>query len=61
MHRVVFIGDTSVGKTSILLRLKGEPFNPNRASTIGATYSVHTPTLSDSCKVDIQLWDTAGQ
>ena len=59
--RVIVIGDSKVGKTSMLYRLKvknGEL--PNTTSTIGVDF--HTITMQvNGAPVDFQLWDTAGQ
>jgi len=58
--RVVTIGDASVGKTSITNRLIEDNFNPFEPSTIGANYQPYI-TFVNSKKVEIQIWDTAGQ
>jgi GTPase SAR1 family protein len=34
--RVMVVGQGRVGKTTLLRRLLGEPFNPNEQSTVGA-------------------------
>lgn len=54
--KVVFLGETSVGKSSICLRLTCDRFNNYSESTIGAsfmTYNVNNTFL--------EIWDTAGQ
>ena len=38
MHKVVIIGDTSVGKTSILCRYVYNSFDDNMSSTFGAGF-----------------------
>ena len=58
--RVVVIGDPSVGKTSILNQLIDKTFNPYEHSTIGANYQFYTQDV-DGTRVEIQIWDTAGQ
>ena len=58
--RVVTIGEASVGKTSITNRLIEEKFNLYEPSTIGANYQPFI-TAVDGKKVEIQIWDTAGQ
>jgi Ras-related protein Rab-2A len=57
--RVVLIGDSSVGKTSLLNSFLGNPFNPYTESTVGANWQSYTPPNQDS--LVLQLWDTAGQ
>ena len=58
--RVVVIGDPSVGKTSILNQLIDRNFNPYEHSTVGANYQLYTQDV-DGVRVEIQIWDTAGQ
>ena len=58
--RVVLIGDPSVGKTSILSQLVDRKFDPCEESTIGANYQIYIEEV-DGVKVEIQIWDTAGQ
>ena len=58
--RAVTIGDTSVGKTSITNRLIDDTFNKFEPSTIGANYQPYISVVNNQ-KVEIQIWDTAGQ
>ena len=59
--RVILIGDSKVGKTSLLYRLKDKNGQlPNTTSTIGVDF--HATTLQvNGVGVNFQLWDTAGQ
>lgn len=59
--RVILIGDSKVGKTSLLYRLKVKTgLLPNTTTTIGVDF--HTITMQvNGVAVDFQLWDTAGQ
>ena len=58
--RAVTIGDTSVGKTSITNRLIDDKFNQFEPPTIGANYQPYISVVNEQ-KVEIQIWDTAGQ
>lgn len=58
--RVVIIGDTSVGKTSILNQLIDQSFQEYEQTTVGANYQLYVEEI-DGKKVEIQIWDTAGQ
>ena len=58
--RIVTIGDESVGKTSIVIRLIENRFNPHEAGTIGANYQVYSQLINGS-RIELQIWDTAGQ
>lgn len=59
-YKVVFLGDQSVGKTSIILRFMYDSFDPNYQATIGIDFLSKTMYVDDSV-VRLQLWDTAGQ
>ena len=60
VFRVVMVGETSVGKTSIITRLVHDKYNANEASTVGAMFVSHLEIV-DGQKVEMQVWDTAGQ
>ena len=57
-YKITFIGDTFVGKTSIMLRIKYDRFNDQENSTIGVSYNKQYNVRD---KFNIDLWDTAGQ
>lgn len=58
--RIIVIGDTLVGKTSLLNRLVFGIFNENQPSTIGAEHQLITKEI-DGRILQVQIWDTAGQ
>lgn len=58
--RTVMIGDTSVGKTSIITQLTQHRFHENEKSTVGAMFVLHQERV-DGVAIDMQIWDTAGQ
>ncbi|OHT09994.1 GTP-binding protein ypt2 [Tritrichomonas foetus] len=59
--RVIFVGNTNVGKTALYTRYLQNDFSAELASTLTPTSSnVPTKTL-DGKEVTLQLWDTAGQ
>ena len=60
LQRIVTIGDTAVGKTSIITRLVYSRFNENEKSTVGAMFVLHQEKVGDET-VEMQIWDTAGQ
>ena len=59
-YKVVTIGAESVGKTSMTTRFIYNIFNQHQPSTVGANYQVFTRDI-DGERVNIQIWDTAGQ
>ncbi|XP_053895424.1 EF-hand calcium-binding domain-containing protein 4B isoform X1 [Malaclemys terrapin pileata] len=60
LFKIVFVGNSSVGKTSFLRRFCEGHFSPNTSATVGIDYSVKTVTV-DNSQIALQLWDTAGQ
>ncbi|KAM7031993.1 EF-hand calcium-binding domain-containing protein 4B [Passerculus sandwichensis] len=60
LFKIVFVGNSSVGKTSFLRRFCEDRFFPGTAATVGVDYNVRTVTV-DHSQVALQLWDTAGQ
>jgi small GTP-binding protein len=60
--KLVLLGDSGVGKTSIALRFVHNTYQPFVEATIGATYLSRNLALPDSaCAVEMKIWDTAGQ
>ena len=59
--KIVILGASAVGKTSIILRYLSNRFRETSDSTIGAAYSSKLFTNKDGTKEKIELWDTAGQ
>ncbi|KAK4473560.1 hypothetical protein MN116_002917 [Schistosoma mekongi] len=60
LFRLLLIGDSGVGKTSILLRFSEDMFNLTFISTIGIDFMIRTVDI-DGKKIKLQIWDTAGQ
>ncbi|XP_052368899.1 EF-hand calcium-binding domain-containing protein 4B isoform X3 [Oncorhynchus keta] len=60
LFKVVLVGNSSVGKTSLLRTFCDGRFHPSSPATVGIDYSVKTLML-DNTQVAMQLWDTAGQ
>jgi len=60
LFKLLLIGDTAVGKSSLLLRFTEDTFNPSFISTIGIDFKVKTVDI-DGKRVKLQVWDTAGQ
>ncbi|GMR53413.1 hypothetical protein PMAYCL1PPCAC_23608, partial [Pristionchus mayeri] len=58
--KVVFMGSSGVGKTSIILRHNGKEFTTDVTPTLGANF-VHSTIMSQTAKrVELEIWDTAG-
>lgn len=58
--KLVFLGEQSVGKTSLITRFMYDTFDANYQATIGIDFLSKTMYLDDRT-VRLQLWDTAGQ
>ena len=63
-RKVVIIGDSSVGKTSILFRFVFNKFDEHNLPTLGAGFKTTEVPFMDEDGVEgktkLNLWDTAG-
>ncbi|CDO73136.1 hypothetical protein BN946_scf185007.g191 [Trametes cinnabarina] len=59
--KLVLLGESAVGKSSLVLRFVKDQFDDYRESTIGAAFLTQTVTLEDQTIVKFEIWDTAGQ
>ena len=60
IFKIVLVGDTSVGKSCILVRFSDDVFSDNYITTIGVDFRFKTMVV-DNKVAKIQIWDTAGQ
>ena len=58
--KILLLGDTSVGKTSILKTYNGDKFEENSIGTIGVEY-VYKIITYKNMKIKLQIWDTSGE
>ncbi len=61
LYKILLLGDTSVGKSCLLLRFCDNSFQEAHLTTIGLDFRLKTINLKDDRKVKIQIWDTAGE
>uniref|UniRef100_A0A1I7U263 Ras-related protein Rab-44 n=1 Tax=Caenorhabditis tropicalis TaxID=1561998 RepID=A0A1I7U263_9PELO len=61
IFKVVFVGDSAVGKTCFLHRFCHNRFKPLFNATIGVDFTVKTMKIAPNRAIAMQLWDTAGQ
>lgn len=60
--KVVLIGESGVGKTSIISRYMTNTFNPAIGSTPGANFTTKTVLMEEENQsIKYEIWDTAGQ
>ena len=60
LFKILLVGNTSVGKSSLLLRFSENVFNESFLPTIGVDFKIRTFDLGGK-QVKMQIWDTAGQ
>ena len=58
--KILTLGDTTVGKSSIVLRFSEDKFDDNQFATIGIDFKTKYIKL-DKFSVKVLIWDTAGQ
>eukprot|EP00921_Rhytidocystis_pertsovi_P016711 GHVQ01026332.1.p1 GENE.GHVQ01026332.1~~GHVQ01026332.1.p1 ORF type:complete len:225 (-),score=29.10 GHVQ01026332.1:363-1037(-) len=59
--KVVLLGDSGVGKSSLALRFCQGRFSPFHEVTIGAAFLQQTVRLRDGNQLKLHIWDTGGQ
>lgn len=58
--KILLVGDTGVGKSSLLVRYCDNKFDENQVSTIGVDFKVKTLDMNGR-RIQLAIWDTAGQ
>ena len=58
--KILVLGDSAVGKTSLLLKYTDDYFPIVYVSTIGVDYKTKIININDM-NISLQIWDTAGQ
>ena len=59
--KVVFLGESSVGKTSLINRFLHDHFDIVYRATVGIDFMTKRVLRDDQKCVKFQIWDTAGQ
>lgn len=60
LFKIIIIGDSGCGKSSVLTQYVDKVFLPNFIATIGVDFKIKTIEKNDK-KIKLQIWDTAGQ
>ena len=61
LFKYIIIGDTEVGKSSIMLMFTEQHFQQAHDMTIGVEFDSRSVQLSDGAQANLEIWDTAGQ
>lgn len=59
-YKIVFLGDQSVGKTTLISQFTNKEADENYYPTIGTDF-IYSKVNLQGKEVRLQLWDTAGQ
>ena len=59
LFKVLLIGNSGVGKSSLLVRFADDVFTDNFMPTIGVDFKIKTLQV-DNKSAKLQIWDTAG-
>lgn len=59
MFKIIVIGNSAVGKTSIVNRFVGNRFDHNYKATIAADFQVKILNLNGN-EIRLQIWDLVG-
>ena len=59
-YKVVIVGKSAVGKSSLMFRFTDDRFNENYLTTIGVDFKFRSFKLKEQ-SYKLQIWDTAGQ
>lgn len=60
LMKLIVVGDSGTGKSSLLHRFVGDTFLEDQAQTIGVEFGAKIVDLGER-KIKLQIWDTAGQ
>lgn len=60
LFKLLIIGDSGVGKSSLLIRFSDNTFSGSYITTIGVDFKIRTVVINGE-RVKLQIWDTAGQ
>jgi Ras-related protein Rab-1A len=60
LFKVLLVGNSGVGKSTLVERYVDDKFNELHLATIGVDFKIKTLFLDDKI-VKLQIWDTAGQ
>lgn len=60
IFKFIIVGDSSVGKSCLLLQFTDRRFKNQHDLTIGVEFGARTIALDSEINIKLQIWDTAG-
>lgn len=60
-YKIVTLGSSGAGKTSIIQRYINDSYSDLQVSTIGAAFQIKQLKYPDGSKLQLHIWDLAGQ
>ncbi len=61
MYKILLLGESNVGKTSLKRRFVEDSFQIDYKATVGIDYKIKCINLNGNNSVRLSIWDTAGQ
>ena len=59
--KVLLVGESCVGKTSVITKFIDDSFQEDQQSTIGGTFSTKSVICEGGKTLKFEIWNTAGQ
>ena len=59
--KIIFLGDSQVGKTSIINSFINQEYDPSIITSVGNSYIKKEFNLGNDKKILYEIWDTVGQ
>lgn len=56
-YKIVVLGESCIGKTNVILRMCGDPYDENQPGTVGASFVITNVTI-DNKIIKLEIWDT---
>lgn len=60
-YKVILLGDSGVGKTSVLSSFEGKPFQSRRTLSVGFDFKRILVSDGSDGHISLEVWDTVGQ
>ena len=59
--KIILVGDSNVGKTSLVNRFMGYDFEDNISCTVSADFKIKSVSVTSNIGAELTIWDTCGQ